>query len=215
MPVKIEISGMTAHETLGELAGFANGLVRTDEPVDDERERLNKLTDQPGIQGAIGPINASRAEYRPDATASEAGDQQPATETATAAAEPAKRGRGRPKKPAEAAPAAAPAAPPIPASAIDAAIARSNAAEDPQDAADEAAESAATAPAQLTHDDVRNKMGEYLKKYGMEAAQADGKEILGVGKISDLPDDQDVLAKAVAAIATAIESNPKGRAAVS
>lgn len=95
---------------------------------------------------------------------------------------------------------------------------------DPEDAArdeaDEKAETAATSGKKLTHDDVRNALGAYVKAYGMAAAQADGPVLIGkvLGdetktKVSDLPDDQEVLAKAVAGVQEMISKNPFGRAA--
>lgn len=91
-----------------------------------------------------------------------------------------------------------------------------------QDAADEQAEADAKvdASAPLTHDDVRAAMGKYVKAYGMAAAQADGpiliQRVLGdetKSKISELPDDQAVLAKAVAGVEEMISKNPFKRAA--
>lgn len=95
-----------------------------------------------------------------------------------------------------------------------------------QDTADEAAEvEAARDPVKpLTLDDVRQAVGEYVKKFGMPATQEDGVKIfvqaLGnppasepIWKMSILPDDQDVLGKAVAGWKAAIEGNPYGRAA--
>jgi hypothetical protein len=93
-----------------------------------------------------------------------------------------------------------------------------------QDAADEAAETAATKQAnggKLTLDDVRKGLGEYVKLYGMAAAQEDGpkliQKVLGDNtklKVSDLPDDQAVLAKAVAGTKELCEKNPFKRAKV-
>ncbi len=91
-----------------------------------------------------------------------------------------------------------------------------------QDAADEKAEADAKvdASAPLTHDDVCAAMGKYVKAYGMAAAQADGpiliQRVLGdetKSKISELPDDQAVLAKAVAGVEEMISKNPFKRAA--
>jgi hypothetical protein len=45
----------------------------------------------------------------------------------------------------------------------------------------------------------------------MAAAQEDGTEIIQVPKISDLKDEQPALAKAVIAVASAIEKNPHKR----
>lgn len=82
-----------------------------------------------------------------------------------------------------------------------------------QDAADEANENKIAEPEKLklTHDHVKKMLGGYVMAYGMPFAQEDGPGYIGVAKISDLKDDQKVLAKAVIDIATAIEKNPKGR----
>jgi hypothetical protein len=94
--------------------------------------------------------------------------------------------------------------------------------DDQQDAADEAAETAAGKDAEkpLTLDDVRAALGKYVKAYGMAAAQEDGpiliKKVLGdesKSKISDLPDDQAVLAKAIAGVDEMLEKNPFRREA--
>ncbi|MGZ5987421.1 MAG: hypothetical protein ACXWLZ_00090 [Rhizomicrobium sp.] len=79
-----------------------------------------------------------------------------------------------------------------------------------QDKADEAAETKVE-PVKLNHDSVRKMLGGYVMAYGMEAAQADGVGLIGTAKISDLKDDQAVLAKAVIAIAQGIEKNPNKR----
>lgn len=82
-----------------------------------------------------------------------------------------------------------------------------------QDAKDEAADTKAATPepVKLTHDSVRAMLGGYVQAYGMSAAQEDGTKVIEVPKISDLKDDQAVLAKAVIAIANAIEKNPHKR----
>lgn len=97
-----------------------------------------------------------------------------------------------------------------------------------QDAADEQAETDAAKAAnggKLTLDDVRNALGDYVKAYGMQAAQADGPvliaRVLGVDvdpakpkKISDLGDDQALLKRAVEGVAEMIAKNPFSRTAV-
>lgn len=91
-----------------------------------------------------------------------------------------------------------------------------------QDKADESAETAAAkadAP-KLTHDDVRAVLGDYVKAFGMPAAQEDGPKVLalifgeGKSKVSDIPDMQDALEKAVAGIKEMLEKNPYKREAV-
>lgn len=94
-----------------------------------------------------------------------------------------------------------------------------------QDEADEAADSAKSAqPETITHDHIRNKLGEYVKKFGMPAAQEDGPLLIqavlkklgkqhdGKGKISDLPDEQPVLELALAGVNEMIAKNPYKRA---
>jgi hypothetical protein len=89
-----------------------------------------------------------------------------------------------------------------------------------QDKADEQAEAEATAPATLTHDSVRDVLGRYVKAYGMEATMTDGPAIFaklfgeGKAKVSDIPDAQEDLARAVAAIEAALTENPFDRKAV-
>jgi hypothetical protein len=97
--------------------------------------------------------------------------------------------------------------------------------DDVADAADEADEAAETAAAKaetgnkLTHDDVRNALGAYVKAYGMPAAQEDGPKVItlmfgeGKSKVSDIPDTQEDLAKAVAGIKEMTTKNPYSRAA--
>jgi hypothetical protein len=91
-----------------------------------------------------------------------------------------------------------------------------------QDAADEAAETAAAKAEtgnKLTHDDVRNALGAYVKAYGMPAAQEDGPKVItlmfgeGKSKVSDIPDTQEDLSKAVAGIKEMTTKNPYSRAA--
>jgi hypothetical protein len=94
--------------------------------------------------------------------------------------------------------------------------------DDVADAADEAAETAAAKAEtgnKLTHDDVRNALGAYVKAYGMPAAQEDGPKVItlmfgeGKSKVSDIPDTQEDLAKAVAGIKEMTTKNPYSRAA--
>lgn len=82
---------------------------------------------------------------------------------------------------------------------------------DAQDAADEKADTAATKPVDLTHDDVKKLLGGYVMAYGMEAAQADGTGFIGAPKISEIPDTQAALAKAIIGIAKGINGNPNKR----
>ena len=67
---------------------------------------------------------------------------------------------------------------------------------DEQDVADEAAEAASDV---LTHDDVRAAVGDYTRKFGIVAAQKAIPALLGM-PIAEIPDDQDSLRAAVAAI---------------
>lgn len=89
-----------------------------------------------------------------------------------------------------------------------------------QDAADEIAEAGAKTSdvSALTHDDVRQTLGRYVKKFGMDAAQADGMKVIGlvcgsdVVKISDIPNAK--IAGVIAGIEEALAKNPFGRKAV-
>lgn len=92
-----------------------------------------------------------------------------------------------------------------------------------QDAADEAAEAEkakAAAGGKLTHDDVRGALKGYVAKFGMPAAMDDGPKVIalvcgdGKVKVSDVPDDQEVLAKVIAGINEMIAKNPYKREAV-
>jgi hypothetical protein len=117
------------------------------------------------------------------------------------AAAPAPKRRGRPAKaeaPVEAAPVVAPAAEPV--------------------AASPTIEEPVAPPPAATIDDVRKAMGEYVKVYGMAAAQEDGPKLLrqlfgeSVAKISSIPADGYGLA--VEEINAMIAANPHGRTKV-
>ena len=88
-----------------------------------------------------------------------------------------------------------------------------------QDAADEAAEAETTKTADLTHDDVRAALKKYLDAYGTAAAMEDGPKVLKMlfgdtaAKVSDVPGDQDSLAKAIAGIDEMLTKNPFKREA--
>lgn len=90
-----------------------------------------------------------------------------------------------------------------------------------QDAADEKAETESKRDLvnPLTHNDVKNALGLYVKTYGMAATQEDGPKVIalmfgeGKSKVSDVPDDQDSLRKAIAGINEMLEKNPYGREA--
>ena len=58
----------------------------------------------------------------------------------------------------------------------------------------------------LTHDDVREALGDYANKFGMPAATENGPKLMGASRISAIPDDQAALRKAVEAIRAAIEA---------
>lgn len=88
-----------------------------------------------------------------------------------------------------------------------------------QDAADEAAEAAQNQSASATLEDVRSAAGEYMKKFGPVATQADGAAILQAAlgkppegeagwKMSLIPNDPAQYARAVAAFKEALEKNP-------
>lgn len=81
-----------------------------------------------------------------------------------------------------------------------------------QDEEDETADKESTD--KFTHEDVRDALGVYVKTYGMPAAQEDGAKVLvmlfgeGKLKVSDIPDEQDALKKAVDGIKEMTQKNP-------
>ena len=83
-----------------------------------------------------------------------------------------------------------------------------------QDAADEQAETEAAAPAEpdVTKDDIRTALGDYSKAYGMDVTMEDGPKLMGFPSVSSVPETQDAMRAAIAAIRGAIEANPYGRA---
>ena len=93
-----------------------------------------------------------------------------------------------------------------------------------QDEADEQAETATEKAAPdrpKTHDDVRAELGEYVKAFGMPAAQEDGPKLLElafpgktIGKISDIPDTQKDLQCAIDGFREMRTKNPFKREAV-
>ncbi len=95
-----------------------------------------------------------------------------------------------------------------------------------QDEADEAAETEAAvderpADKKLTHDDVRNALGGYVKLYGMAAAQEDGPKVIALAlknpeivKVSAIPETQEALGAVVAGVEEMSRVNPFKRAKV-
>lgn len=83
-----------------------------------------------------------------------------------------------------------------------------------QDAADEQAETEAAAPPEpdVTKDDIRTALGDYSKAYGMDVTMEDGPKLMGFPSVSSVPETQDAMRAAIAAIRGAIEANPYGRA---
>lgn len=87
-----------------------------------------------------------------------------------------------------------------------------------QDAADEKGTDAPKDVKTFVHDDVRNALGEYVKKFGMPAALEDGPKVIGMvlgakadgtsWKTSEIPDDQAKLAKIVAGAKEMTDKNP-------
>lgn len=57
-----------------------------------------------------------------------------------------------------------------------------------------------------TREDVRNALAAYAEKFGMPAAQKNGPQLLGAGKISEIPDDAAAFQAAIDRIWTAIEA---------
>jgi len=197
--VDLHVSGA---EELEALAEFAMALAAID------RTRLKDVRPEKPIETLI-----EEAMERTQAVVAETVAEVPVAQPTP------KKGRGRPKK----------SSPDMivdePKPAISTGEARVGPEDAPevqaQDAADEQAESAATKPVTLTHDDVRHELGVYVKQFGMEAAQADGPKLFtlvfpdrGIQKISDIPDDQDSLAKAVAGVKEMTAKNPYERTAV-
>lgn len=211
MPVSITISHEEAGGALHDLSVLAKGLLEPRQVV------VSRASVEPADAAPVVRSDTA-AETDTRNNAAEPASQNLATTTNTERAgetEPRRRGRkSNAEKAAEAAAAQAAGAPPMSAAQAEAHQAPASIAVDPQDAKDEAEESAVTRPATLTHDDVRNVLGAYVKKYGMAAAQEDGPQIIGYPKISDIPDDQEKLKAAVAAVQAAVESNPKKRALV-
>lgn len=88
-----------------------------------------------------------------------------------------------------------------------------------QDAADEAAEAEATKAPELTHEDVRDALKKYVAAYSFPFALEDGPKVLKMlfgpeaGKVSDIPGDQESLAKAIAGIEEMLTKNPFRREA--
>lgn len=83
-----------------------------------------------------------------------------------------------------------------------------------QDTADEQAETEAAAPPEpdVTKDDIRTALGDYSKAYGMDVTMEDGPKLMGFPSVSSVPETQDAMRAAIAAIRGAIEANPYGRA---
>ena len=73
-----------------------------------------------------------------------------------------------------------------------------------QDAADEAAEAASDT---LTHEDIRDLVGRYTKKFGIVQAQKNIPQILG-GAIADIPNDQVALQVAIFKLQEAMGDAP-------
>lgn len=89
-----------------------------------------------------------------------------------------------------------------------------------QDAADEASETA-QAGAELSHENLRDALGKYVQKFGMDAAQLDGPKLFAlvfkdpaITKISAVPADQASLKKALDGVNEMLAKNPFDRTAV-
>lgn len=86
-----------------------------------------------------------------------------------------------------------------------------------QDAADEKAEADVTSNGNLTLDDVRGALKDYVGAYGMAAAQEDGPKVFALlfgdtcKKVSDIPEDQAALGKAVSGVREMLTKNPYKR----
>lgn len=90
-------------------------------------------------------------------------------------------------------------------------------AEQAQDAADEAAEVAAQPVKELTHDDVRAALKAYMDFYGQAATMEDGPKVFKMlfgdkaAKVSDIPNDQASLQKAIDGVNEMRVKNPFNR----
>lgn len=68
------------------------------------------------------------------------------------------------------------------------------------------AEVETTAPEKdLTHEDVRDALGAYVKRFGMADAEANIQRLIGADKISGIPNDQKALRMAVTMLRKAVE----------
>lgn len=192
MSVKIEFFGQTASEAATELKDFYSAIC-------------------PPIVVRSGPVQTLAGGAFADAAVdvdedvadvARLHDMTPARVAAeTPKPEPVKRTRAKKAEPAPA---------PV---AADPVVAEDEAAQDAEDEAEETAVQAV--PEVITLDAIRSVMGQYVKKYGIECAQADGPQILGVKAISMLQDaSQDVLRKAHADCVNAVANNPYNRKAV-
>jgi hypothetical protein len=223
MPVRIEVSGEDARHAQREMLDMLRGSDDLHNEFRAQRERGRYLASIVPPDKSLDDIVENNGEgdeqaHEPPADSTRTGI--PAA-SAAPAAEPKKRGRKPKAEMATTEP--EPQIRTDPENRIDPESPKTSA----QDAADEAAEvEAARDPVKpLTLDDVRQAVGEYVKRYGMPATQEDGVNIfvqaLGnpptgepIWKMSILPDDQDVLGRAVAGWKAAIEGNPYGRKAV-
>lgn len=209
MPVNITVSGESARHAQEEMAELLGGYVqaRTSAPaaaVYNKTVEVGRATAAPEGPALIPTVQTEPTPESPNTVT----NTERAGET-----EPRRRGRkSNAEKAAEAAAQQEPRTPPMTAAEAEAHRAPNAVPEDPQDAADEAEESAAEAAATVSYDDVRGALGAYVKKFGMPAAQEDGPKIIGYPKISDIPDDQEKLAKALDAVSMALETNPFSRA---
>lgn len=75
-----------------------------------------------------------------------------------------------------------------------------------QDKADEVAEAAAKSTGELTHDDVRNAIADYIKAVGLEVALANQASIIGVSNVAEIPNTQEALKKAILALTAVTEA---------
>ncbi len=215
MTTRIEIYGENAAEALAELRGLSAGLFVGGElsaALDARTSGAGKPTAP--LQAAAAPA-AAASEPSPLALAASAGAAPSASpsDATKPKAETAKERKAREaaeKKDREAR------------QISDNPENRANPADEAQDAEDDTAagEAVTGSESKLTHDDVRNALGGYVKKYGMEMAQVDGPATIerrfgkGKVKVSDIPDTQEDLAQAVADVHEMIAKNPYKRTAV-
>lgn len=238
MPIELKIIGETAKDVIGELLTFGDFYVRPSAGIapettdtDDLKEQrdgsVRQATDEPTTVAASPAASAQPGTAENAATHDSAGlpwdERIHSSNKAFNADGTWRRRRGVSddlvkRIEAELRGGAAPATSTT--AEVGAQVGTSETPEtEAQDEADEQAESEASKK-ELSRDDVRAVLGKYVQKYGMDAAQEDGPKVIammfgeGKNKVSDIPEDQASLAKAVAGVEEMLVKNPFKRAEV-